>query len=157
MQEQSCARKRSQPAVRKRRCLLKGCDQHFHPQQARQRYCSEECRTAARRWSRWKAQERYRATPAGQGKRNQRSLGGKAAPVLDGFTGDQRFFIAFARLWGTKYREEAMRLQLNTNNHPLAQWRAIATLQNMLEFHRAFQCKPGDPMVRAAVQQCRLW
>jgi predicted metalloendopeptidase len=87
----------------------------------------------------------------------QRSLGGKPGPVLDGFTSDQRFFIAFARLWGTKMREEAVRLQLNTNNHPLAQWRATATLQNMPEFHKAFQCKAGDAMVRPADRQCRLW
>ena len=87
----------------------------------------------------------------------QRSLGGKTGPVMDGFTADQRFFISFARVWGTKYRPEAMRLQLNTNNHPLSQYRAIATLQNMPEFHRAFQCKTGDPMVRPPAQQCKLW
>jgi predicted metalloendopeptidase len=88
----------------------------------------------------------------------KQSLAGKPEPpVLDGFTADQRFFISFARVWGTQYREEAMRLQLNTNNHPISQFRAIGTLQNMPEFHRAFQCKPGDPMVRPAAQQCKLW
>jgi predicted metalloendopeptidase len=76
---------------------------------------------------------------------------------MDGFTADQRFFIAFARVWGAQYRPEAMRLLLNTNNHPLPQYRAIETLQNMPEFHRAFQCKPGDAMVRPPSQQCRLW
>jgi predicted metalloendopeptidase len=87
----------------------------------------------------------------------QRSLGGKPGPVLDGFTADQRFFIAFARVWGTQFRPEAMRLQLNTNPHPLSKFRANGTLQNMPEFHRAFQCKAGDPMVRPPQQQCRLW
>jgi predicted metalloendopeptidase len=87
----------------------------------------------------------------------QRSLKGKPGPVLDGFTADQRFFISFARVWGTQSRPEAMRLQLNTNNHPLAEYRAIATLQNMPEFHRAFQCKAGDAMVRPPVEQCKLW
>jgi putative endopeptidase len=86
-----------------------------------------------------------------------KALGGKPAPVLDGYTGDQRFFIAYARVWGRKYRDEAMRLQLNTNNHPIDQYRAIGTLQNMPEFHRAFQCKQGDAMVRPAAQQCKLW
>jgi putative endopeptidase len=86
-----------------------------------------------------------------------RSLGGKPGPTLDGFTADQRFFIAFARIWGQQYRPESMRLQLNTNNHPLSQYRALGTLQNMPEFHRAFQCKAGDPMVRPAAQQCKLW
>jgi putative endopeptidase len=87
----------------------------------------------------------------------QRSLGGKPGPVIDGFTADQRFFIAFARVWGSQSRPEAMRLQLNTNNHPIAQYRAIATLQNMPEFHKAFQCKAGDAMVRPPAQQCKLW
>ena len=58
---------------RTRRCLLKGCEQRFHPQQAYQRYCSERCREAAREWSRWKAQQRYRATTAGKEKRNGQS------------------------------------------------------------------------------------
>jgi endothelin-converting enzyme/putative endopeptidase len=87
----------------------------------------------------------------------QRSLFGKRAPVLDGFTADQRFFIAFARVWGTQFRPEAMRLQLNTNPHPLSKFRANGTLQNMPEFQRAFQCKAGDAMVRPSAQQCRLW
>ena len=86
-----------------------------------------------------------------------KSLGGKPAPVMDGYTGDQRFFIAFARVWGRRYRDESMRLQLNTNNHPLDQFRAIGTLQNMPEFHQAFQCKEGDAMVRPAAQRCKLW
>ena len=62
--------KRPARRPRMRLCLLKGCEQRFHPRQARQRYCSERCREAARLWSRRKAQERYRATMAGQQKRN---------------------------------------------------------------------------------------
>jgi len=65
--------KRSTRRPRTRPCLLKGCEQRFHPHQARQRYCSEGCRDAARKWSRWKAQERYRETAAGQQKRNGQS------------------------------------------------------------------------------------
>lgn len=87
----------------------------------------------------------------------QRSLAGKPGPVMDGFTADQRFFIAFARILGTKMRDEAMRLRLSTDPHPIRQWTVIATLQNMPEFHRAFHCRPGDPMVRAVEKQCRLW
>lgn len=58
---------------RTRRCLLKGCEQRFCPQRAQQRYCSEECRLGARRWSRWKAQQSYRATAVGKEKRNEQS------------------------------------------------------------------------------------
>jgi hypothetical protein len=58
---------------RTRCCLLKGCERRFLPQRAEQRYCSDECRRAARRWSRWKAQQSYRATAAGKEKRNRQS------------------------------------------------------------------------------------
>src|SRR5579864_4280113 len=66
-------RKRRTRKPRPRTCLLKGCEQKFHPQQARQRYCSEDCRSAARKWSQWKAQQRYRETAGGQQKRNGQS------------------------------------------------------------------------------------
>ena len=58
---------------RTRCCLLKGCERLFCPQRARQRYCSDECRQAARRWSRWKAQQSYRATAVGKERRNGQS------------------------------------------------------------------------------------
>src|SRR3979411_2941379 len=66
-------RKRFARRPRMRRCLLKGCEQRFHPRQARQRYCSEGCRKAAQKWSRWKAQQRYRGKAAGKQKRNGQS------------------------------------------------------------------------------------
>lgn len=66
-------RKRRARRPRLRRCLLKGCEQHFRPQQTRQRYCNESCRQEARKWSRWKAQQRYRETAAGQEKRKGQS------------------------------------------------------------------------------------
>jgi hypothetical protein len=72
-EKQEGRRKCSAHRPRIRLCLLKGCNQRFHPRQARQRYCSERCREAARKWSRRKAQERYRETAAGQQKRNGQS------------------------------------------------------------------------------------
>ena len=66
-------RKRRARKPRARYCLLKGCEQKFHPRQARQRYCSEGCRKKARQWSGWKAQQRYRETAGGQQKRNGQS------------------------------------------------------------------------------------
>jgi hypothetical protein len=70
-----CAGGRKRPARRPRTrpCLLKGCERPFRPRRARQRYCSQECRQAARRWSHWKAQQRYRATATGKEKRNGQS------------------------------------------------------------------------------------
>ena len=66
-------RQRGAPRPRSRRCLLKGCEQRFRPRRARQRYCSEHCRKAARVWSRWKGQKRYRTTAVGKQKRNGQS------------------------------------------------------------------------------------
>jgi len=66
-------RKRPISRPRTRRCLLKGCEHRFRPREARQRYCSEQCRREARRWSRWKAQQSYRATAGGREKRNGQS------------------------------------------------------------------------------------
>lgn len=73
MQEHFCAPKQGARRPRSRRCLLKGCEHRFQPRQANQRYCSEGCRQAARKWSRWKAQQRYRDTTAGKRKRNGQS------------------------------------------------------------------------------------
>jgi hypothetical protein len=66
-------RKRGARRPRARCCLLKGCEQRVHPRQARQRYCSAECRERARKWSRWKAQQKYRTTAGGKRKRNGQS------------------------------------------------------------------------------------
>ena len=69
-------REPGQPSGRRPRtrcCLLKGCERRFCPQRVRQRYCSDECRQAARRWSRWKAQQSYRATAAGKERRTGQS------------------------------------------------------------------------------------
>ena len=58
---------------RTRRCLLKGCQQRFRPRHARQRYCSDGCHKAARTWSEWKAQQKYRVTAACKQKRSEQS------------------------------------------------------------------------------------
>lgn len=67
-------RRRVRRRPRTRRCLLKGCPERFRPRQRQHRYCSPACRGAARRWSSWKAQQKYRATAAGQQKRNAQSV-----------------------------------------------------------------------------------
>ena len=72
-QNQGPRRKRCARRPRARLCLLKGCEQRFHPRSARQRYCSDRCRSEGRKWSRWKAQQQYRSTVAGREKRNGQS------------------------------------------------------------------------------------
>jgi len=86
-----------------------------------------------------------------------RSLKGAEGPVIDGLTADQRFFIAFARVWATNARPEDDSLRLKTDPHPLPRYRVIETLKNVPEFARAFNCKDGDPMVRPAAERCKLW
>jgi endothelin-converting enzyme/putative endopeptidase len=87
----------------------------------------------------------------------RRALKGKPAPVVDGFTGEQRFFLAFARVWASQDRAESARLRLNVDPHPLPKYRANGTLQNMPDFHKAFQGQAGDAMVRPVEKQCKLW
>ena len=73
--ERQAARARKRPSHRPRTrwCLLKGCEQRFRPRHARQRYCSDGCREAARTWSGWKAQQKHRVTAACKQKRNEQS------------------------------------------------------------------------------------
>jgi predicted metalloendopeptidase len=86
-----------------------------------------------------------------------RSLKGAEPPVIGGLTADQRFFIAFARVWATNARPEDDSLRLKTDPHPLPRYRVIETLKNSPEFARAFDCEDGDPMVRPAAVRCKLW
>jgi putative endopeptidase len=79
----------------------------------------------------------------------------KPAPSLDGFTPEQRFFLAYARLWATHTRADYERLQINVDVHPPARHRVNGPLSNLPEFAKAFQCPPGSPMVRP--QSIRIW
>jgi putative endopeptidase len=86
----------------------------------------------------------------------QTALAGKPAPApIDGLTGDQRFFLAWARVWAANIRPELSKLLMNTNPHPLSQFRAIGPPSTLPEFAKAFACKPGDPMIRKDL--CQIW
>jgi len=85
------------------------------------------------------------------------SLGGREAPVIDGFTGDQRFFLGWAQVWRTKMRDEAMRQQILTNPHSPGMYRAFVPLTNIEAFYRAFDLKPGDGMYRPPEQRVKIW
>ncbi|CAA9322051.1 MAG: Metallopeptidase [uncultured Gemmatimonadaceae bacterium] len=85
------------------------------------------------------------------------SLGGKEAPVIGGFTGDQRFFMGYAQIWRTKYRDEALRQQLLTDPHSPGPYRTIVPLSNNDAFARAFDVKPGDKMYRAPEERVKIW
>ena len=85
------------------------------------------------------------------------SLGGKEAPVIDGLTGDQRFFMGFAQIWRTIYRDEALRNQLMTNPHSPGAYRVFVPLVNNDAFHRTFNVQPGDRMYRAPADRVKIW
>ncbi|WP_333607488.1 M13 family metallopeptidase [Arsukibacterium sp.] len=87
----------------------------------------------------------------------QLSLGGNEAPVMDGFTGEQRFFISWAQIWRTKFREEALRRQLSTGPHSPAHYRVIGVLPNIPEFYSAFDIKEGDAMYLPPEQRVKIW
>jgi predicted metalloendopeptidase len=86
-----------------------------------------------------------------------RSLQGKPAPVIDGFTGDQRFFLGFAQVWRTKQRDAALRQQLLTDPHSPGRYRATVPLKNMPEFYAAFGVEPGDGMYLPPDQRVKIW
>jgi len=69
--------------------------------------------------------------------------------VIDGLSGDQRFFVSLAHLRGDQMSLEAQRAYLKEDLHPLAKYRIVGTLSNLPEFQEAFGCKAGAPMVRA--------
>lgn len=87
----------------------------------------------------------------------QLSLKGKPAPVIDGLTGDQRFFLAWAQVWKAKYREEATVNQLKTDPHSPPQYRINGPLRNLDEWYRAFDVKPGDKLYLPPEQRVRIW
>ena len=88
----------------------------------------------------------------------QKSMEGKPRPAtIDGFTPEQRFFLAYAHGWATNIRPEFARLLTNVDPHPLPKFRVNAPLSNMPQFAAAFQCKEGDAMVRAEKDRCVIW
>ena len=88
----------------------------------------------------------------------EHSLAGRPPPPkIDGFTPEQRFFISFAQLWRTKFRDDALRRQVMSNEHSPGQFRAIGPLVNMLQFYAAFGVREGDPMWRAPEVRAKIW
>jgi putative endopeptidase len=85
------------------------------------------------------------------------SLGDEEAPVLDGYTGDQRFFIGWAQVWSRKYRDDELRKRLVTDPHSPSEYRANGIVRNMPQFAEAFGVKEGDALYLPPEQQVRVW
>lgn len=87
----------------------------------------------------------------------RRSLGGREAPVIGGLTGDQRFFLGWAQIWRTLFREEALRQRLLTDPHSPGEFRVNGVLRNLQEFHDAFGVEPGDGMYLPPEERVEIW
>jgi putative endopeptidase len=85
------------------------------------------------------------------------SLGGKPAPVLDGFSGDQRVFLGWGQVWRSLFRDEALRQQLVGDPHSPGTIRAFAPLRNIDDWYAAFDVKPGDKLYVAPADRVRIW
>jgi predicted metalloendopeptidase len=87
----------------------------------------------------------------------RRSLAGREAPVLDGFTGDQRFFIGWGQIWPRKFREEELRKRLLTDPHSPTEYRVNGVVSNMPQFDASFDVRPGDRLYLAPDRRVAIW
>jgi len=85
------------------------------------------------------------------------SLGGKPAPVLDGFTGDQRVYLGWAQVWRGKQRDEALKQQIIAGPHSPGYYRVNGTIRNMEGWYKAYDIKPGDPLYVAPEERVKIW
>jgi len=79
------------------------------------------------------------------------------APVIDGFTGEQRFFIGYAITWRTKMRDEYLREMVLSDPHSPPRYRVLGPLKNMPEFYAAFGVKKGDQMYLPEAKRAKIW
>jgi predicted metalloendopeptidase len=87
----------------------------------------------------------------------QLSLNEQRAAVLDGYTGDQRFFLGWGQVWAAKLRDEELRRRILTDPHSPPRFRVNGVLPNMPAFHQAFTVKEGDSMYLPASDQVKIW
>ncbi len=87
----------------------------------------------------------------------KRSLGDRDSPVLDGFTGAQRFFIGWAQVWARKYRDAELSRRLKVDPHSPSEYRTNGPVRNMPSFMEAFGVKPGDGLYLPPAQRASIW
>lgn len=85
------------------------------------------------------------------------SLNGKEAPVIDGLTGDQRFFMGYAQIWRGKIVEKSMRNRVATDPHSPGEFRVLGILSNFDKFYETFDVKEGDAMYIAPEKRVKIW
>ena len=87
----------------------------------------------------------------------QLSLGGAASPVIDGFTGDQRFFLSWAQVWRSLSRDEALRNQILSGVHSPKEFRVNGVVRNVDAWYEAFDVRPGDTLYVDRESRVRIW
>lgn len=87
----------------------------------------------------------------------QLSLDGKTSPVIDGWTGEQRFFLGWSQVWRRKYRDAEMVRRILTDPHSPSRYRANGPVMNLDAFYDAFDVKPGDQLFKPAAERIRIW
>jgi predicted metalloendopeptidase len=87
----------------------------------------------------------------------QLSQRGRPAPLIDGFSAEQRFFMGWSQIWRRKHRDEDLRARLLTDPHSPTEYRCNGIVTNMNEFYRAFDVKPGDRLYRAPEERVEIW
>lgn len=85
------------------------------------------------------------------------ALNGKESPVMDDFTGQQRIFIGYAQSWRKKVRDEALRVQINTDPHSPANFRVNGIVRNIPAFYKAFNIQESDSLYLAPEQRVKIW
>ncbi|WP_018984228.1 M13 family metallopeptidase [Salinimonas chungwhensis] len=85
------------------------------------------------------------------------SQDGDEAPVIDGFTGDQRVFIGYGQVWATKYRDEALRNQVQTDPHSPAEFRTNGAVRNVSEFYEAFDVTEQNDLYLPPEERVKIW
>jgi len=87
----------------------------------------------------------------------QLSLNGEEAPVIDGFTGDQRFFMGWGQVWRRLYRDENLEVRITSDPHSHSEARANGTLRNIDSWYEAFDVQVGDALYLPPSQRVKIW
>ena len=87
----------------------------------------------------------------------QASLNGQQSPLIDGFTGAQRFFLGWAQAWRRKYRDDELRMRVVTDPHSPNEFRCNAIVSNLDAYYEAFGVKAGDKLYRAPADRVKIW
>ena len=87
----------------------------------------------------------------------QLMLEGDTPPVIDGFTGPQRFFLGYAQIWRRKYRPEELRRRLFVDPHSPAKFRVNGIVRNIDAFYEVFEVRPGQKLYLPPEKRVKIW